>query len=541
MSTLARFAPLVLLLALLVPTAALADDAAYQAARAEALAGNAAKAITLAQAAIEKDAEDFASARLLQDLLLATGRAAELDKICEKVPSVATRDYLRLRASPPKEAVDGFKKLQSQDTAPSFVGLDLAYALWRADKRSSASSEAKTYVREHPQDPEGHVLVARLTLEKSTRGAREPLEKALALEPGRADAVLLLADVLHIEKKPAEARKALEAGLAKYPKNVDLRLGLAADQVRMDELDVAALALEDIAKEHPRLADVHAWHAFALRRLGELKDAEAAALRALALDANHVRALETLGFVHMKAQKYEESLDAYGLALKQAPERVEPYVGIGFVQILTNDLDNAKEMLGRALKLDKNHVDLNLKWGILQYILGKYRTAKKHLKVVLADDELNVPALRYSGYILLAEGKAKEAAKLLQTALDVSPYDAMTMRMLGRALFDLGKKDEALVQFERAVETDDKDAWAHFDLGKIFDDRGEFEAAKQEYEEAVALDESLPWPHIYLAEIWDDIDGEPVPALKHYKRFLELGGPDPDEAIKKRIDQLEGD
>ena len=32
---------------------------------------------------------------------------------------------------------------------------------------------------------------------------------------------------------------------------------------------------------------------------------------------------------------------------------------------------------------------------------------------------------------------------------------------------------------------------------------------------------------------------EPQEALFHYKRFLELGGPDPDEAIKKRIEQLE--
>ena len=91
------------------------------------------------------------------------------------------------------------------------------------------------------------------------------------------------------------------------------------------------------------------------------------------------------------------------------------------------------------------------------------------------------------------------------------------------------------------METDDKDAWAHFDLGKIFDDRGEFEAAKQEYEAAIARDENMPWPHIYLAEIWDDIDGEPVPALKHYKLYLELGGPDPEKTVEKRIEQLEGE
>jgi len=536
-----RFVLPVLLLAFLLPVPALADAAAYEAARAETLAGNLTKGIELAQAALEKDAEDYASARLLQDLLVETGREAELEKVYEKLASAATRDYLELRRKAPKEAAEGFKKLLGQEGAPRFAGLDMAYALWASGKRGSADSAAKTYVREHPEDPEGHVLVARLSKVKSSRAAHDPLVKALELEPGRADAALLLAEVLHDMQKPAEARKTLEAALAKFPKHVDLRLGLAADQIRADEIDTAVTALQAITKDHPRVADAHAWHAYALRRLGELKEAGAAVQRALAIDANHLLALETLGFLLVKEQNYEGALDAYGKALTLAPKRVEPYVGIGFVLILTDKLDSAKDMLTQAEKLDKKHVDLNLKLGILQYLLGKYRTAKKHLKVVLADDELNVPALRYSGYILLAEGKAKEAAKLLQTALDISPYDAMTMRMLGRALYDLGKKDEALVQFERAVETDDKDAWAHFDLGKIFDDRGEFEAAKQEYEEAVALDESLPWPHIYLAEIWDDIDGEPVPALKHYKIFLELGGPDPDEKIKKRIKQLEGE
>lgn len=540
MSTFRRLAVLAVLL-LALPAATLADDTAYQVARARALAGEATKAIDLARAALEKDAEDIASARLLQDLLVATGREEELAKLCDGLESVATKEYLRLRRAEPKEAVDAFRKLQGVEGAPSFTGLDLAYAQWRAGRASSASGEAKTYVREHPNDPEGYVLVARLAMKKSSRSARELLEKALALEPGRADAVLLLVEVLHDVAKPTEAREVLVQALGRYPANVELLLGLVIDQIHEGDFDAAVSKLGELAKQYPRLADVHAWHAYALRRLGELKEAEAAVRRALALDADHVLALETLGFLLTRQKKYDEALDAYGKALKLAPGRVEPYVGIGFLQILQGKLVHAKEMLGRALKIDKKHVDLNMKCGVLQYQLGKYRTAKKHLAVVLADDENNAPALRYTGYIMLGEGKSKAAAKTLQAALDVAPYDAMTMRMLGRALFDLGKKDDALVMFERAVETDEKDAWAHFDLGKAFDDRGEFEAAKQEYEEAIALDENLSWPHIYLAEIWDDVDGEPVPALKHYKRFLELGGADPDDAIKKRVKQLEGE
>ena len=151
--TSSRLALLVLSVLSLVPGLARADAAAYAAAHAEALAGNHAKAIDLARAALEKDAEDYATARLLQDLLLANGRDAELEKLLEGLPSAATREYLQLRMTDPKDAADGLRALQGQEGAPSFVGLDLAYAQWRADRRASAESEAKNYIRDASERP----------------------------------------------------------------------------------------------------------------------------------------------------------------------------------------------------------------------------------------------------------------------------------------------------------------------------------------------------------------------------------------------------
>ena len=53
------------------------------------------------------------------------------------------------------------------------------------------------------------------------------------------------------------------------------------------------------------------------------------------------------------------------------------------------------------------------------------------------------------------------------------------------------------------------------------------------------MDGAFCWPHVYLAEIYDEIDGDAEEALVHYKRFLELDGPDSDKKVERRIEQLE--
>jgi tetratricopeptide (TPR) repeat protein len=532
---------LVLSLALLIPLASIARAGeGYDGARRLVLEGKIAEAIVKAQEAVTSDPEDLASARLLQDLLLSEGRTEEVAKLPGMIASAQTKAYIELRVLPPKKAAEELRKLKSADGAPSFTRLDMAWALRAAGRLHSADSEVKGYLKDVTDDAEGNYLLGLIYVERENpKQARGPLEKSLELEPGAADVAVLLAEVLHQLKEPKTARDVLNKALSLFSAHPKLRLGLAADQVRANELDAAVATLQALTKDHPRLADAHAQLGHVLRRLGELKASEASTRKALEIYDRHLLALETLGFLLMKKEKYQESIDTYALAIQVDAERIEPYVGIGFVQTILGSHEDAEEMLKKALKLDKEHLDANLKMGILYHQTGKWRSAKKHLKKALDVDEENAPAYRYMGYVHLGEGKAKDAVKMLEKALALAPYDAKTVRMLGRAYRDLGKDDMALEQFERAAELDDKDEWAKFDLGRYFDDQGEFEAAKSYYEEAIELNEEFCWPHLYMAEIWDDVDGEPQEALPHYKRFLELGGPDPDDVIKKRIEQIE--
>ena len=440
-----------------------AGDAAGDAAdaRQKALEGDFGAAIAHAQAAVKADGQDVRTARLLQDLLLHEGRAQEAKDLAPSLGSPIAARYLQARLLPAKEAAKALKDAKGDDGAPETLRLDLAEAMLRLGKVPSADSEAKSYVKDHPDDAEGYALVGRIAAHRGkARDARPALERALELLPGYAPAAVLLAEVLHDLKEPAQARSVLATALAQYSSNPELRIGLAEDQVRAGELDAALTTLEALVAERKRYAPGHAHLGHVHRLVDEMKEAEASARTALSIDSGNLLALETLGFVRFKAKDIKGSVEQYRVVLLADPTRIEPYVYIGFCLAIQNELDHAQEMLDKALKLDKEHIDANLKAGVVAYLRGKHRAARKHLTFVLKEDPTRVEAHRYMGYLHLAAGKAKEALKALEIVIQARPDDILSIRMAGRAQFDLGKKEQAQTLLERAVELDEKDHWA---------------------------------------------------------------------------------
>jgi tetratricopeptide (TPR) repeat protein len=515
-----------------------ADDASDL--RSKALEGHYASAIESGKAAVEANPDDIRSARLVQDLLLLLSQDEKAVAFAEGVASANTSRYLKLRQAEPKAAMNGLKKRKGEDNPPETTQLDFAWALLRYGKASSAETEAKAYVKDHPEDAEGHYLLGSVAMARGKeKNARPALEQALALVPGHPQAAVLLADVLHALEEPAEARRVLTNALSHYSTNPLLRIGLGDDQAKAGDLLAAESTLATLAKEGTGLAAAHSHLAHVLRLEGRYDEAAAEAKLALAIDAKDVIGLETTGFVLFKKKDLDAAMEKYAEVIGVDAQRVEPYVIIGFCHAMKRRLDDAKEMLEKALDLDKTNVSANLKMGVIAFGRGKHRDAKKHFELVLKSNPDNVVALRHMGYVTLSDGKAKEALKHLQRAMQLSEEeDAKTVRMVGRAYFDLGKKEEALAMFEKAVDLAEKDPWANFDLGKARDDAGEYDQAKQLYGIAIELDKTFCWPHLYLAEIYDDIDGDPESALEHYQRYLELGGPDDDKTVTKRIEQL---
>ena len=510
----------------------------YELARLMSREGKLGEAVESARAAVAKDPGDLRAARLLQDLLIASG-----DDPSTAIPAdapVFTAKRLAARALPPKQGEQALKKLLTQEGVPALVRLDLAIVQIDLEKPNKAQVELKAYLEKHPTDAEACYLLGLARYRGgSNYPARTALGKAIELEPGWAPPTVLLATLHRDADEPVVSRKLLTAALKIYPKNPELLWGLVDDQVSADDLTEAGATLLILAELHPKDGEVFASLADVQCRLGKYEAAEASARKAIELDPEDADARRTLGFVLEKKRDFAGALEQYEVASKLDPEWVQLRIDIGFMHYQIGDLAKAIAALEKALKLDKGNVEAHLQLGGIFFEQKKYRDAKKHIAAVLKRDSGNLSANRYMGRVLLWEGKARDAIKHFEKAAKLDPSDADSVRMIGKALLTLGKLEEALERLSEAVDRDPKDPWAHMDLGKGLEEQEEWDAAEESYRNAIEVDPELADPYFYLAVLLDEVQVEKKEALEHYKRYLELGGEDDDGTIQARVKKLE--
>ena len=75
-------------------------------------------------------------------------------------------------------------------------------------------------------------------------------------------------------------------------------------------------------------------------------------------------------------------------------------------------------------------------------------------------------------------------------------------------------------------------------MGRVREEQVDYDAAETSYRKAIELDPKYASPHRNLAELLDHVRNEPKEALELYRKFLALGGRDPDKSVEARIRQL---
>ena len=94
-----------------------------------------------------------------------------------------------------------------------------------------------------------------------------------------------------------------------------------------------------------------------------------------------------------------------------------------------------------------------------------------------------------------------------------------------------------LAYFDKSIAADPTYPLPHCGKGWVYEQQDKLDDAKKSYEAAVAADPKMPLPHRDLAELLEELSDFGV-AAKHYRQYLELGGPDPDEDVKHAVERL---
>ena len=225
------------------------------------------------------------------------------------------------------------------------------------------------------------------------------------LAPRHTDAILLAAGILERQEQYELATAAYNRIPREDPAFHQAELGRAEALRAADRNDAAIEVLEQLAKSHPALPEVH-------RALGDLFRAE---------------------------ERYEEAAAAYDAAIAALPTEDPSHWVLYYVRGISHE---------RGQRWERAEPDF-----------------RKALE--LSPDQPQV--LNYLGYSYLEmHENLEEALAMIQRAVDQRPDDGYIVDSLGWALYRLGRYDEAVAPMERAAELMAVDPIVNDHLGDVY-------------------------------------------------------------------------
>lgn len=250
------------------------------------------------------------------------------------------------------------------------------------------------------------------------------------------------------------------------PADAEVRLDGVAAAYEEGAFEEALAGADSLLAEAPGLPEALHWRAAALTELGRL----------------------------------EEALEAYGRALKAAPEDLE--LLLGAAECLVCRVGDDREAVLEGLELCAR---------------GRKQAQRA------GDVELLFEFLFLEGAGLNQVGECARALSSLEAALEHAPRSVEARLERAIALFELCRFSEAQESLERLLRDAPDEPWAHHYLGLLAERRGEGKEARKRFAKAQGVaPEEFPPPVELGEEAFDKAVEDAVKALPgHVKEYLD--------------------
>lgn len=215
---------------------------------------------------------------------------------------------------------------------------------------------------------------------------------------------------------------------------------------------------EDIA-EVRRMADAigdqpqaHVTLGRALRRAGDLNEAQTSLVRALQSAPQRADVQLEMGLLRHQQGRHDEAIVYLTEALRIDPEFIEARYGLGNTLMAQGQLEEAMAVYDTVLGARPDHISALYNLGVALQRLGRLEQAIERYGQVLGYDPDHANAHYNLGIAHGSSGRALQAAEHFQQAVQLQPNWAEAHNNLGTALQALGQRDEAIAHFRRAVQ-----------------------------------------------------------------------------------------
>ncbi len=292
--------------------------------------------------------------------------------------------------------------------------------------------------------PEIHNNLGRMHLrDREVDQARAEFEKALALDPRNAEALLNLGTIHRLQGRIGRAEHLVKRALQVDPSSIGALGQLAEIEREQGDLDESirlyreALALDDSKPGlHLGLGD-------SLQRAGRFDDAEAAFRTVLGLDPDSYAAHYNLGVTYMNTERPDDAAAELEKALaldSKSPRAALAFNNLASIRLARGEREPAMANLEQAATVAPGHLESHFNLGVLHLRAGDAAQAIPRLERAAAIDPNHEQVNVTLGKAYLVAGRGQDAFRsfLLVRRLYPENWGAA----LGLALLSAGTEQE---------------------------------------------------------------------------------------------------
>jgi tetratricopeptide (TPR) repeat protein len=232
---------------------------------------------------------------------------------------------------------------------------------------------------------------------------------------------------------------------------------------------------------------------------GSLDQAVGYYRQSLAIDPHGKAAMVDLATTLSDMERWEDARATYEKAVKLYPDDASALNGLGYVHFRQDRFQQAVECYTKALAhQDDPQFHLNLGLALLSQ--GRWGQAERQFRDTLALDADHYWATNNLGYALSLQGRRAEAADAYWAALRLKSPGITTHLNLGALLAEAEAWDDAAWVYTDALKRDDTDAEAHVGLAQALARLGRLDEARREAIVGVRLAPTSARAHFTLSE-----------------------------------------
>ena len=257
---------------------------------------------------------------------------------------------------------------------------------------------------------------------------------------------------------------------------------------------------------------------YARQQQGDLATAEKAYLKVLRRDPGNEFALNLMGVVCVRAERFDEAVDYLTRALQVNSGDPETHNNLGLAYKGLNQFDRSRDAFLESIRLNEEQpVTLNNLGNVLAAV-DEHDKAIPCFEAALALDSNYVDCLNNLSVSLKEVGRLEHAIETLDYAISIDDKRSLTFNNKGDVLLKASQYEAAREAFERAIDLDGNIV-AKINLSTALKQLGDEQGAVTVLNGVLAVEENNAEAHNHLGVVLEQM-GDTEEAAREFRLAL---------------------